>query len=76
MNITLAVDPRTVERARKAAESMGKSLNQAVRDYLEELAGLAGNVEEEVAELERLSAESGGRSGGRPIRRDELHERP
>jgi hypothetical protein len=76
MNITLAIDSRTVERARKAAESMGKSLNQAVRDYLEELAGLAGDVEQDVTELERLSAESGGRSGGRRIGRDELHERP
>jgi predicted HicB family RNase H-like nuclease len=35
MNLTLSVDPETVARARKAAESMGISLNQAVRQFLE-----------------------------------------
>lgn len=74
MNITLAVDRRTVDRARKAAEAMGKSLNQLIRDYLGYLAG-QGDVEEEIAELERLSRESGGRSGGRRFDRDALHER-
>lgn len=39
MNLTLAVDDRTVERARCAAQAMGKSLNQVVREYLEQLAG-------------------------------------
>ena len=39
MNLTIAVDERTVEKARQAALAMGKSLNQAVRDYLEQLAG-------------------------------------
>lgn len=76
MNLTLAVDPGTVERARKAAESMGKSLNQAIREYLEELGGLGGDAERDIEELERLSAASGGRSGGRRVGRNELHERP
>ena len=35
MNITLSVDERVAENAREAARKMGKSLNQAVRDYLE-----------------------------------------
>ena len=39
MNITLSVDEQVVQRAREAAKKMGKSLNQAVRDYLEQLAG-------------------------------------
>ena len=34
MNITLSVDRQLVERARKVAESMGKSLNQIIRDHL------------------------------------------
>ena len=38
MNITLSVDERVADEARKAASAMGKSLNQAVRDYLEQLA--------------------------------------
>ena len=41
MNITLSVDERVAESAREAARKMGKSLNQAVRDYLEQLAGSA-----------------------------------
>jgi hypothetical protein len=39
MNITLSVDERVAENAREAARKMGKSLNQVVRDYLEQLAG-------------------------------------
>jgi antitoxin component of RelBE/YafQ-DinJ toxin-antitoxin module len=38
MNITLSVDERIAEEARKAASAMGKRLNQAVLDYLEQLA--------------------------------------
>jgi hypothetical protein len=39
VNITLSVDEKVAQRARLAAQKMGKSLNQAVRDYLEQLAG-------------------------------------
>ena len=39
MNITLSVDEQVAQRAREAAQKMGKSLNQAVRDYLDQLAG-------------------------------------
>ena len=39
MNITLSVDQQVAERARLADRKMGKSLNQAVRDYLEQRAG-------------------------------------
>ena len=41
MNITLSVDEQVALRAREAAQKMGKSLNQVVRDYLEQLAGSA-----------------------------------
>lgn len=74
MNLTLAVDRRIVERARRAAAAMGMSLNQAVRQYLEELAG-GGAADAEIEELMRLSAESKGRSRGWAFNRDELHER-
>jgi len=39
MNITLSVDEKIAERARATAQAMGKSLNQMVREYLEQLAG-------------------------------------
>ncbi len=39
MNITFSVDEQVALRAREAAKKMGKSLNQVVHDYLEQLAG-------------------------------------
>ena len=46
MNITLSVDEQVAQRAREAAQKMGKSLNQAVRDYLEQLAGSAQRAQQ------------------------------
>jgi 3-oxoacyl-[acyl-carrier protein] reductase len=51
MNVTLALDSRLVERARKAAAAMGKSLNQAIREYLETLAGASSTEDEKIAAL-------------------------
>ena len=70
MNITLSVDQRIAEDARKAAAAMGKSLNQAVRDYLEQLAGRA-TLEAEVQEFRALSGQ--GNSGGKLFDRDALY---
>ena len=74
MNITLSIDDRLVEEARKHAHARGTSLNQLVRDYLETLVrprkGDGYGVE-----LRRLTAEGGGRSQGWRFDRDELHER-
>ena len=39
MNITLLADEAVIKQARKRAEAMGKSLNQLVREYLQQLAG-------------------------------------
>jgi hypothetical protein len=54
---------------------MGMSLNQAVRRFLEELAG-DDSAQRDLAELAELSARSGGRSRGWRFDRDEIHERP
>ena len=75
MNLTLSVDERIVRKARKVAENMGMSLNEAVRRFIEELAG-SHSVEGDIAELLELSARSGGHSRGRRFSRDEAHERP
>jgi hypothetical protein len=72
MNLTLSVDEQTVERARKRAEALGKSLNQLIRDYLQKLAG-TDDVERWIEEFERLSG--GGNSNGWKFNRDEIHER-
>lgn len=72
MNITLSIDEQLVARARKRAEALGKSLNQAIRDYLQNLAG-ADDAESSIDEFKRLSGR--GYSRGWRFSRDEIHER-
>jgi hypothetical protein len=74
MNITLSVEDRLVEEARKLAQARGTSLNQLVRDYLEGLVR-PRKAEGYSTELRRLTAEGRGRSKGWRFDRDELHER-
>ncbi len=74
MNITLSVDERIAERARAAAQAMGKSLNQAVRDYLEQLAG-QGQMEAELEQFERAALGSTGRLRGWKFDREEVNRR-
>lgn len=71
MNVTLSIDEQLVARARKRAEVLGKSLNQLIRDYLEELAG--EDPERSIEEFERLSGR--GNSRGWRFDRDEIHGR-
>lgn len=71
MNLTLAVDDQTVERARCVAQTMGKSLNQVVREYLEQLAG-RDRIERDIAEFRALSP-SGMRSW--KFNREEIYDR-
>jgi hypothetical protein len=72
MNVTLSLDDRVVERARKRAAALGKSLNQAIRDYLEKLAG-NDDPDRSVEEFNRLSGQ--GDSRGWRFDRDEIHGR-
>ena len=74
MNLTLSVDRKLVERARKSVAAMGMSLNQAIREYLEQLAG-TGSPEDEIEEMRSISLDSGGRSDGRKWDRAALHDR-
>ncbi|HEY4979970.1 MAG TPA: DUF6364 family protein [Candidatus Acidoferrum sp.] len=68
----MSIDERTVERARKRAEAVGKSLNQLIRDYLQKLAG-EDDPERSIEEFEQLSGT--GNSHGWRFNRDEVHER-
>lgn len=72
MNLTLSVEEQIVARAREKAESLGKSLNQLVREYLQSLAGET-DPEASIEELRRLSGT--GHSDGWRFNRDEIHER-
>jgi hypothetical protein len=75
MNVTLSIDERLVERARKLAASQGTSLNDMIRRLLEE-ATAATAPDTMFQELERLWAEDAGDSGGRDWRREDLYDRP
>ena len=67
MNITLSVDKRIADAARKAAGAMGKSLDQAVHDYLEQLAG-AHQVDNEIAAFEQSARGDSRQVGGLAVR--------
>ena len=53
---------------------MGKSLNQAVRDYLEQLAGRQ-QLAAELEQFEQSALNTPGRLGGWRFDRDEANER-
>jgi Family of unknown function (DUF6364) len=72
VNVTLSIDEQIVERARKKADALGKSLNQLIRDYLQKLAG-NDDPERSIEEFERLSGT--GNSRGWRFNRHEIHER-
>ncbi len=72
MNVTLSLDDQLVTRARKKAETLGKSLNQLIRDYLQTVAG-GDDPERSIAEFKRLSGR--GHSRGWRFNRDEIHSR-
>jgi Family of unknown function (DUF6364) len=74
MDPTLSIDERLVEEARKIAAAKGKSLDQLIRDYLEQLTSKT-SPEETIAELRRLSEEGSGNSQGWKFDRDEIHIR-
>ena len=70
----LSVDERLVKEARRAARAMGKSLNQRVRDYLEQLTA-RDDPRRDIEKIRRLSAEGKGCSRGWRFNREELHDR-
>ena len=71
VNVTLSIDDQLVERARKRAEALGKSLNQVIREDLQRF--VETDVDAEMDELVRLSGKVDSR--GWKFNRDELHER-
>lgn len=74
VNVTPSVDDEVISRARVRAEALGTSVNQLVREYLEQLAGKA-DPNEDADEFERLSKLAHGDSRGWRFNREELHER-
>ncbi|MGC9969162.1 MAG: DUF6364 family protein [Bryobacteraceae bacterium] len=74
MNVTLAINDELILEARRRAEAMGTSVNQLVRQYLEQFVGKSDS-NADAAEFERLSRAGQGNSGGWKFNREELHER-
>jgi hypothetical protein len=74
VNVTLSVDDGIIHAARRRAEAMGTSVNQLVREYLEQLAGKT-DPQADAAEFERLSRAAQGNSRGWKFNREELHDR-
>lgn len=74
MNITLSVDEKVAQKAREAAQKMGKSLNQAVRDYLEQLAGTSKRQKLWAQYLARCES-SGAKLHGWKFNREEANQR-
>ena len=74
VNVTLSVDDEVILRTRRRAEAMGTSVNQHVREYLEQLAGKS-DPEADAVEFERLSKLACGESRGWKFNWEELHER-
>lgn len=73
MNVTLSIDNRVVAAARRIATTRGTSLNQLIRDYLEELTRV-NDVETAIDQLDAMWAENVYRSSS-PWTREQLHER-
>jgi hypothetical protein len=74
VNVTLSIDDKVIQRARRRAEALGTSVNQLVREYLEQLAGKT-DPNADSAEFERLSRLAQGDSRGWKFDREELHQR-
>ena len=69
LNITLTADENSIERARIAAQAMGTSLNQFLREQIDRLAG----SDQREREIQAYLASVGkGRSGGWTFNRDEI----
>ena len=73
MNVTLSIEEHVVAGARRIAAIRGTSLNQMIRDFLEQLTG-TDDLDAAVADLEGRWAEESYRSDG-VWTCEELHER-
>jgi hypothetical protein len=56
MNVTLSLDEKVVAKARERLRAVGKSLNQEIRDHLQQLVG-DDDLERELEEFVRLSGQ-------------------
>lgn len=75
MNITLSADKELITRAREYAARQGTSLNQIIRQYMEQLTRM-DDIEKVADEFARLAEEQGGGSpNGYVFDREKAHKR-
>jgi Family of unknown function (DUF6364) len=74
MNVTLSIEDDIIKEARRRAEAMGTSVNQLIRNFLEQFAGRQ-DAKAAAAEFVRLSRMAHGDSRDWKFNRDEIHER-
>jgi hypothetical protein len=74
VNITLSIDDEILQQARRRAEALGTSVNQLVRNYLEQFAGKRDPAAI-AAELKRLSLLARGDRRGWKFIRNEIYQR-
>ena len=72
-NLTLSVDEKTIDRARDAAQAMGTSLNQLVREHIERLAGADQRADHKAYEARAAAAK--GQLNGWKFDREEANAR-
>lgn len=72
INLTLSADENSIKRARAAAQAMGTSLNQFLRDQIDRLAG----AEQRAREADAYLASAGrGNSRGWKFNRDSIQRK-
>jgi hypothetical protein len=74
-NLTLRIDEKVLESARRIAADRSTSVNAMIREYLEELATVHDRREQARKEILRLCRESTASSGGRKWKREEIYDR-
>jgi plasmid stability protein len=72
-NITISVDEEVLKRARAYAGRHHTTLNQLIRDLLDRTVSTEAGAGE-MAEFVLLAGESGGDSGGRRWKREDLYD--
>ena len=73
MNITLSIDEQLVARAREKLRATGKTINQEIREHLQDIAGDDEQLERDLEFLQRTAGM--GNSNGWKFNREDLYER-
>jgi hypothetical protein len=73
VNITLSIDEQLVARAREKLRATGKTINQEIREHLQDIAGDDEQLERDLEFLQRTAGM--GNSNGWKFNREELYER-